>query len=185
MSRYVALSNEDFALLAQMLEIRNFDKRQQLVKPGDIENYINFIVKGLARKYFLRGRDQVITQIAKEGDFINSSVSFLSDKPSAYFVETIEASTFLSLSRSNMEKLYQDNSRFERLGRLMITGFFLEQERWEQEYLQLDTRQRYEHFVRENPDLLLRVQQNYLASYLNMKPETFSRFKHQSGKRPS
>src|ERR1700730_15704294 len=103
-SRYVALSNEEFALLARMLEIRNFDKKQQLIKAGEVENYLNFVVKGLVRKYFQKGKEEVITEIARENDIISSSVSFLSGELSTYFVETLEPCVFLSVSRQNIEK---------------------------------------------------------------------------------
>jgi CRP-like cAMP-binding protein len=183
-SRYTELTNEEFAQLAQMLEVRNFDKKQQLVGSGEVENYLNFIVKGLARKYFYKGKTEVITQIARENDMISSSVSFLSGAPSAYFVETLEPSTFLSISRQHVEKLYKESPRIERLGRLIITHFFLEKEEWEHECIRLDTRERFIRFIGSNPDYMQRVPQKYLASYLNMKPETFSRLKHLDKKKP-
>jgi len=178
MSVYVDLTNEEFAFLSDKLVIRNFDKKQQLIRAGEVENYLNFIVKGLARKYFYKGKTEVITQIAKEGEFINSSASFLSGAPSPYLVETLEPSTFLSITRQQLEKLYENSPRIERLGRIAITHLFLQREEWEHECLRLDTRQRFLHFVENNPDLVQRVPQKYLASYLNMKPETFSRLKH-------
>jgi len=177
-SGFVSLTNDEFASLADMLVIRNFDKKQQLIKAGEVENYLNFVVKGLARKYFYKGKTEIITQIAKEGEFINSSASFLSGAPSPYIVETLEPSTFLSITRQQLEKLYENSPRIERLGRIAITHLFLQREEWEHECLRLDTRQRFLHFVQNNPDLLQRVPQKYLASYLNMKPETFSRLKH-------
>jgi CRP-like cAMP-binding protein len=182
-SRYAELTNDEFAVLAQMLEVRHFDKKQQLVKVGEVENYLNFVVKGLARKYFCKGNAEVITQIARESDIISSTVSFLSGGPSTYIVETIEPSTFLSLSRQHVEKLYKESPRIERLGRLIITHFFLQKEEWEHECLRLDTRERLIRFIRNNPDFMERVPQKYLASYLNMKPETFSRLKHLLRKR--
>jgi CRP-like cAMP-binding protein len=177
-SRYVALSDEEFALLARMLEIRNFDKKQQLIAAGEVENYLNFIVKGLVRKYFQKGKEEVITQIARENDIISSSVSFLSGEPSTYFVETLEPCVFLSVSRQNIEKLYNESPRIERLGRLIITNVFLQKEQWEHESIRMDTRERFLRFIQNNSDLVQRVPQKYLASYLNMKPETFSRLKH-------
>jgi CRP-like cAMP-binding protein len=183
-SRYVALTNEEFALLAQMLEIRNFNKRQQLIGVGEVETYLNFVVKGLARKFFNKNKEEVITQIAREGDIISSSVSFLSGAPSAYTIETLEPSTFLSISRDQIEKLYRESPRIERLGRLVITHFFLQKEEWEHECIRMDAPERFVRFVRNNQDLVQRVPQKYLASYLNMKPETFSRLKHLVPKRP-
>jgi CRP-like cAMP-binding protein len=183
-SKYTQLTDDEFALLGQMLEVRSFDKKQQLIQAGDVENYLNFIVKGLARKYFYRGKTEVITQLARENDMISSSVSFLSGAPSTYFIETLEPSTFLSISRQHVEKLYKENPRIERLGRLIITHFFLQKEEWEHECIRLDTRERFIRFIGSNPDFMQRVPQKYLASYLNMKPETFSRLKHLLKKRP-
>ncbi len=168
-----------------MLVIRSFDKKQQLLQIGEVENYMNFVVKGLARMYFCRGKTEVITNIAKEGELLSSSASFLSGTPSYYIVETLEPTTFLSLSRQHLDKLYRESPRIERLGRLMITHFVLQKEEWELECMRLDTRERFLHFVESNPELMLRVPQKYLASYLNMKPETFSRLKHLLKKRPS
>jgi len=178
-SGFVSLSNEEFTLLADTLVIRNFDKKELLLNAGEVESYLNFVVKGLVRKYFLKGRTEVITQIAKEGEFVNSSASFLAGTPSPYVVETLEPSTFLSITRQQLEKLYEESPRIERLGRIAITHLFLQREEWEHECLRLDTRERFMHFIKNNADLVQRVPQKYLASYLNMKPETFSRLKHQ------
>jgi CRP-like cAMP-binding protein len=176
-SRYVALSNEEFAFLADKLVIRNFDKKQQLVRVGEVENYLNFIVKGLARKYFYKDKTEVITQIAREGEIISSSVSFLSGTASPYIVEALEPATVFSISRRQLEKLYESSTRIERVGRMVITHLLLQKEEWEHECIRMDTRERFLYFVQNNPDLLRRVPQKYLASYLNMKPETFSRLK--------
>jgi len=177
-SGFVSLTNEEFASLADMLVIRNFEKKELLIREGEVENYLNFLVKGLARKYFYKDKAEIITQIAREGELINSSASFLSGTPSPYLVETIEPSTFLSITRQQLEKLYENSPRIERLGRIAITHLFLQREEWEHECLRLDTRERFLHFVQNNPDLMQRVPQKFLASYLNMKPETFSRLKH-------
>jgi CRP-like cAMP-binding protein len=182
-SGYVALTKDEFAMVADRIVIRNFDKKQLLVKAGEVEEYLNFTVKGLTRMYFYKNKTEVITNIAKEGEIISSSSSFLSSSPSNYYVETLEPSTFLSISRQQLEAAYKESPSIERLGRLMTTYFVLQKEAWELECMRLDTRERFLRFVGNNPELLLRVPQKYLASYLNMKPETFSRLKHLLRKR--
>ena len=186
-SGYVALTKEEFAILGDKLVIRNFDKKQQLVKVGEVEEYLNFIIKGLARLYFFKGKTEVITNIAREGEIISSSASlFLSGTPSYYYVETLEPCTLLSLSRSQLELAYRENPKIEKLGRLMTIHFVLQKEEWELECMRLDTRERrFLRFVGNNSELMMRVPQKYLASYLNMKPETFSRLKHHVKKRPA
>ncbi len=183
-SGFVVLTDEDFQLLAESIVVRTFDKREQLLRPGETERYMNFVVSGLVRMYFYKGRTEVITNIAKERELISSSASFLSGAPSNYYVETLEPTTLLSLTREHLEQIYQRNVRIERLGRLMITQFVMQKEEWEHECMRLDTRERFLRFIERNPELLQRVPQKYLASYLNMKPETFSRLKHLLKKRP-
>ncbi len=182
---YVALTNEEFTLLADNIVIRSFDRKQQLLKVGEVEQYMNFVVKGLVRMYFLKGRTEIITNLASEGQLVSSSASFLSGAPSSYFIEALEPSILLSLTREHLDKIYGQSPRIERMGRLMITQFVLQKEEWELECMRLDTRERFLRFVENYPELMERVPQKYLASYLNMKPETFSRLKHLLRKKPA
>ena len=183
-SGYIALTNEEFTFLADNIVVRSFDKKHQLVQVGEVEHYMNFVVKGLVMMYFNKGRDEVVTNIAKEGQLVSSSASFLSGAPSSYFVETLEPTRLLSLARADLDKIYHKNIHIEKLGRLLTTQFVLQKEEWELECMRLDTRERFLRFIEHNPDLMQRVPQKYLASYLNMKPETFSRLKHLLKKRP-
>jgi signal-transduction protein with cAMP-binding, CBS, and nucleotidyltransferase domain len=177
-SGYAQLTDAEFDSLSGKIEIREFGKKQQLIGIGEIEPYLNLVVKGLVRKYFFRGQEELVTQIAKEFDLINSSVSFLDRTPSTYVVETIEPSILLSITKENLEDLYAGSHKMEHLGRLIVTQLFLQKEEWDHERMRLNTRDRFVNFVKNNSDLLQRVPQKYLASYLNIKPETFSRLKH-------
>jgi len=174
---YAAVTCEDFSLLAEKIVVRRFDKREMLLRPGEVEQYMNFIITGLCRMYFYKGRSEVVLNLARERELISASSSFLSGEPSNYYVETLEPTTLLSITRDDLEQVYKQNSRIERLGREMITYFVLEKEAWEHACMRLDTRERFLQFVEKNPELVQRVPQKYLASYLNMKPETFSRLK--------
>ncbi len=176
--QFVDITHEEFAHLGTFVEIRHLNKKVRLVNIGEKEKYVNFLIKGLIRKFFYRQKEEVITQIAKEGDLICSSVSFLSGIDSDYVVETIESSTVLSISAENIEKIYSMSYKMERLGRLVIIDWLLQKEYWENERIRQGPKERFLNFISRNPDLLIRVPQKYLASYLNIKPETFSRYKH-------
>ncbi len=108
-SRFVTLTDEEFEFLVQKLELREFGKKELLTKEGEVEQYLNFIIKGLARKFFYKKREEMVTQIAVENDLISSYESFLSGTPSTYVVETIEPTTFISITRENVELLYASN----------------------------------------------------------------------------
>jgi len=178
LGRFIELTDEEFAQIASIAEVRTYDKKIRLVNEGEHEQYFNFILKGLARKFFYKGNEEIITQLAKEGELISSSVSFLSGETSLYVVETIEPTTFLSFSRDNIEKLYAMDRKWQRLGRLIITDLFLQKEHWDLERILYSTQERFIRFLSTNSVLFQRVPQKYLASYLNIQPETFSRLKH-------
>ncbi len=178
LGRFIELTDEEINQLAGIAEIRTYDKKMKLVELGENEQYFNFILKGLARKFFYKGNEEIITQLAREGELISSSVSFLSGERSAYIVETIEPTTFISFSRENIEKLYASAAKWQRLGRLIITDLFLQKESWDLERILYTTQERFVRFLSTNSILFQRVPQKYLASYLNIQPETFSRLKH-------
>ncbi len=94
------------------------------------------------------------------------------------WLETIEPTTFYSLHHDRAEQLYSRYPILERLSRLIITELFLQKEIWELERIRFSTKDRFLRFMTDNPELFQRVPQKYLASYLNIKPETFSRLKH-------
>ncbi|HTD95062.1 MAG TPA: Crp/Fnr family transcriptional regulator [Chitinophagaceae bacterium] len=179
LKRFVNITDEDFTkCLAPIIKVRRFGKKEFLTKEGDVENYFNFIIKGLIRKYYRKNSLEINTQISTEGHIILSQESFHSRKPSEYYIETIEPSTTISIKHDDLEEVYTKSKKMEHLGRLVVTHTMVIKDRWQMQMIKMSPRERFLNFVMKNPELLQRVPQKYLASYLNIKPETFSRFKH-------
>jgi len=178
LSRFTSFDENDLALLSRLGEIRTFDKKTRLVDIGETDHNLNLVIRGLVRKYFLRGDEEVITQLAKEGELVSSSVSFLLKEPSGYIIETIEPTVLFTISHENVEQLYQLDIKWERLGRLIITDLYVKKESRDLDFIRYNTRERFLRFVEDHPEYLIRVPQKYLASYLQIQPETFSRLKH-------
>lgn len=177
--KFVTLSEEEFdKYIRPYTEVRHFRKKQVITKENEVENYLNFVIKGLVRKYYKKGRTEINTQLATEGHIVHSQESFHSRTPSEYCVEAIEPTTMVSITYDDLEKIYSSSHKMERLGRLVITFSMVIKDRWQINMIKLTPRERFIDFVHKNPDLLQRVPQKYLASYLNIQPETFSRFKH-------
>lgn len=179
LQKFIPLSDDEFReLLLPVISIRKFARKELLTKAGEVENYFNFILSGLIRKYYLRGREEINTQISLEGHIIHSQESFHSRTPSEYFVETIEPSVVASITYDDMEKVFAASPKMEHMGRMVITYTMVLKDRWQVQMVKMSPRERFLNFVTRNPELLQRVPQKFLASYLNIKPETFSRFKH-------
>jgi len=177
--KFIDISEEEFRQqIFPYITVRKFTKKQVITEGGAIENYFNFIVKGLARKYYRKGKEEINTQISFEGHIMHSQESFHSRTPSEYVIEAIEATTLVSITYDDLERIYAKSVKMEHLGRLIITYTMVVKDRWQSQLVMHTPRERFLHFVQRKPELLQRVPQKYLASYLNIKPETFSRFKH-------
>lgn len=178
LSQYIHLYPGEEEKVMGLIEIKQLPKKQVLTQIGEVENYIYIVFKGLLRKYFLKGEEEVITHIIAEGAALTSGSSFFKQQPSRYIVETLEPCVVMALSYSNYEKLFSIDHRWEKAGRELMQDALLRKEFWILDNLMHTPRERFLHFVRTYPELLQRVPQKYLASYLNIQPETFSRLKH-------
>jgi CRP-like cAMP-binding protein len=179
LGKFGDITEEEFARgLIPVIKVRRFGKKEFLVKAGEGENYFNFITTGLIRKYYKKGNNEINTQISMEGHIILSQESFHSRLPSEYYIETIEPSTVISIHYDDLERLFAQSRKMEHVGRLIITHTMVIKDRWQMQMVKWTPRERFLNFVMKNPELLQRVPQKHLASYLNIKPETFSRFKH-------
>ncbi|HEY8970779.1 MAG TPA: Crp/Fnr family transcriptional regulator [Puia sp.] len=178
LSRYLPISRSEFQHLLPYIEIREYDKKAKVTKEGEVERYFNIIARGLVRKYLpLKNGEQTI-QLAVEGHIIHSELSFFYRTPSTSVVETIEPTVFLSITYESLEQLYRQHPKFERIGRLIITDLFVRKDHRFFDQLRKNTRERFLDYIKTHSHMLQRVPQKYIASYLNIKPETFSRLKH-------
>jgi len=178
LQRFMTITIDELKMLLSYCEIRQVEKRTILVKEGEVDNYLNMVVKGLIMKYVRVKKNDMILQLATEGHVIHSEISFLTRTPSLVFVETLEPTIMVSLTYDKMEEALDKFPQGERLGRLILTGMYVKKEESRYNRLLKSARERFLDYLNAHPHMLQRVPQKYLASYLNIKPETFSRMKH-------
>ena len=183
LGRFMPITREELIDLLQYCEIRQFDKRVVIVREGEIDNYLNLVVKGLIRKYLPVKKNEVILQLATEGHVVQSEISYLTQTPSMVILETLEPTILLSLTYDKMEEALDKFPKGERLGRLILAGMFIKKDESRYNRLLKSTRERFFEYIDHHPHMLQRVPQKYLASYLQIKPETFSRLKALISKR--
>ena len=179
LNKFIPLTQEEYdKLIFPCVTKRYFEKKSIITFAGEIENYLNFIDKGLVRKFYKKENEEINTQISHEGHIIHAQESFHSRTPSEYMIEAIEPTELTSITFECLEKIYSSSEKMQQLGRLVITATMVLKDKWQSQLVKLSPRERFISFVTRHPELMQRVPQKYLASYLNIKPETFSRFKH-------
>jgi CRP-like cAMP-binding protein len=183
LQRFAHISREGLQPLLPYLEIRRFDKKKILVNQGEIDNYLNIVIKGIVRKYAPSPKGEVTLQLATEGHFIQSEVSFHRREPSEVILETLEPVILVSMQYDRMNDAFNTFPAAEALGRAIVMQMFIKKDARYFDQLKIPTRQRFLEYINNHQDMLQRVPQKILASYLNIKPETFSRLKHLLQKR--
>lgn len=178
MNTYCGMSREEFKLLSAKFIVRHVDKKCLLIQPGEIDYYFNYIVKGVARKFIRAGASEITLQLSTEGHFIHSELSFHTGTPSDCFVEAIEPTSFLAIHKQDLEQLFTEIPVLNKLARLIVSEMYIRKELRDLSHIRLSARERFLQYLQKHPDMMQRVSQKYIASYLNIKPETFSRLKH-------
>lgn len=149
-----------------------------LLREGEIANKIYFIKKGCLRLWFNNDGNEVTVQFFFENQSIASIESFRNHIPSQFNIETIEASTLLYINREHAFKILERSAdlrkqleefTFERL--LFYQDLFLSR-------IKNNPQKRYEELLNEHPEILLRVPQHYIASYLGITSVSLSRIRN-------
>ncbi len=184
LQRYMEITRDEVFELARLLEMRQFGRKQKIVDKGEVDQYLNMIVKGVVRKYVETDRGTVTLQIAQEGHIIQSDKSFHQQVPSRIVIEPIEKTVLVSLSYENLQRLMEMSERWEQLASNILMLLLKHREERIFKQRAFDAREYFMHFLKHHPDIIHRVPQKIIASFLGVKPETFSRLKHiMKGKR--
>jgi CRP-like cAMP-binding protein len=151
-------------------------KGDDLVRPDDIANRIYFIEKGLIRGYRVEEDIERTYYFMTEGDVFISVRSFLTQTPATEYIECKEDCILHSISFKELRYAYAEYPSFNfHRAELLQYYYLLSIER--EEMRQLPAYGRYCFLMKNQPQLIGRVQDKYLASYLNIAKSTFSRKK--------
>ncbi|WP_126970731.1 Crp/Fnr family transcriptional regulator [Gynurincola endophyticus] len=172
-----SISEEEHYHLHKICEVRSYGRYEKLNIEDQYEEYLHFITKGVIRKFCKKDEEDITIQLAQEGEIICADVTVFSDQPTRYQLETLEPTTTLSISKKRFLELYDKHPGIQRLSRKLLTLMLLKSEEYELEQVKYALRDRMARFLESQPQLINRVPQKILASYLNIQPETFSRLK--------
>ena len=175
---YSILSVECMADLESSSELLTFEENCMLVKEGQYCDYAFYIIKGSARAYYLKDGKDISDWFAFENDFITPINTFFQNVPSPHFIELLEPSTLLQISKRNFTILSDKYHDFERFGRVVVTNTMLRLQQRITAILFETAQQKYENVLKIWPHITQRVALSHIASYLGITLETLSRIRN-------
>ena len=122
---HLNFTDESFRLLKNIATEKNVEKNKILFYPNKTTNKILFINKGLLRGYKIIDGKDYTHHFYFENWFATDFTSFLNEKPSEMFIESLEKTNYYEFKKDDLIKLYNKSHQIERLGRLIAEKAFL------------------------------------------------------------
>ena len=174
----IQLSEEEEERFKSLWSIKTFKQYDLITEAGSIERNFYIVLSGVQAIYVLNEKgEKVVLGFSYTGSPSGVFDSFVRGEPSKIFLEALKPSKLLAISRSDYLCLFQNHPSFYEWGHHFFQEVLFGRLSREVELLTLTAEQRYISFMQRCPDELQVIPQKYLASYLNMKPETFSRLR--------
>ncbi|HQS24131.1 MAG: Crp/Fnr family transcriptional regulator [Chitinophagaceae bacterium] len=174
----VLLSEAEQKLVKTFFSPKKIRKKQYLLQEGNICRHLAFVEKGLLRSYNVdeKGIEHMI-HFAWEGWWMADMLSFLSNEPSTYHIDAIEEAELLLISQTDFEEMLLKVPVMERYFRILFQNNIISKERRLISSISNSAEEKYIHLTATNPELIKRIPQQLVASYLGITPETLSRIK--------
>jgi Cyclic nucleotide-binding domain. len=176
LAKYMSLTDEEKDVILSLDIFRSVKKGTILLKEGQKSKDSYFVLKGCIRAYYVLDAEEKTTAFYTEMEALTPPC-VISKTPSDYYISCIEDS-IITVSNTDMEA--EVNSKFPRFESLcrIFSEELLAKERVEfNEFKTSSPEQRYLRLIEKRPDLIQRVPQHQLASFLGITPQSLSRLR--------
>lgn len=148
-----------------------------MLRADKIEKNIYFIKRGLLRAYTKSNDNEITFWFGKEGDVGISMKSYIANEIGYEYIELLEDSEFYVLNTTSIQRLYEEDINIANWGRKLAEREFIKtEERLISRQFRTAT-ERYKELLKNNPDLIQRVQLGHIASYLGITQVSLSRIR--------
>jgi len=162
-------------LLESILVPMKFAKNEMILKEGDTCTNIYWVVKGLVRQFYYKNEKELTEYMATENSIVMCIESLFLEQPTRLQIKAIEPTVMIAMPKVDLEAVAMKSVNIQILFRKILEeSLILSQHH--ADMLRFESAQdRYQKLVKDQPQLVLRAPLVYIASYLQMTPETLSR----------
>ncbi|WP_109831202.1 Crp/Fnr family transcriptional regulator [Reichenbachiella versicolor] len=182
--KFELLNQEEIKIYIEAFEEVKIKKRQYIVQPGFTAKHKHYVVKGAFRSFVVgdNGSDHT-TSFAIEDWWISDYNSYIYQQPATMFVIALEDSVILKISREKEKHLCDTNHKIESVIRRMAERGLAFQQRRMISNLTQSAEERYDLFMEKYPQVVMRLPQYALASFLGMSTEFLSKIRNKKLKK--
>lgn len=173
------INDEDWEFFSSKLQQKSYPKKSIIAEIDEVENHISFIEKGIVRLLIPKEEDEITYGFSFENEFISAYDSFLTQTPSQYQLETLVETSLLSITYSDLQKVYEHTKIGNLIGRLVAERLFIIKSNRALSLLNDSAEKRYFNLFTERPNLIKEIPLKYIASYIGVTPQSLSRIRKQ------
>jgi CRP-like cAMP-binding protein len=159
------------------IQFKSLEKKDILLKEGQVCNFIAFINSGVLREYLYLNDKETTVDFMGKNQFTSDYQSFILKTPSQQYLEALTDVELIILKKEAIDKLFDEFKIWERFGRLIIEHIFCSAEQKLKKIIATTHEEQYRDFVVSYPHIIQQVPQYYIASYLGLTPEHLSRIR--------
>ncbi|MFM9943766.1 MAG: Crp/Fnr family transcriptional regulator [Bacteroidia bacterium] len=156
---------------------KKYKKGENYIVPGEQENYVTFINKGGFRFFTIVDERELTCDFIFENDYISEYEGFLKRTPANIYIQALEDSEVIKFHYDNVQECYEKYPQLQKFGRLIAEKFLLDVIERSNSLLFSTPEDRYNKLAINNPQLLQRVPQYMIASFIGVTPEALSRIR--------
>lgn len=173
--RYSTMSHDELDMLENVLVPMRFQKGESILKEGEVCTHIYWIQKGLVRQYYYKNGKELTEHMAVENNIVMSIESLFKEAPTHLMMTALEPTIIYAMPRGVLEQVAMKSVNIQILYRKILEESLI-QSQIHADMLRFESAQdRYVKLVKRQPQLVLRAPLVFIASYLQMTPETLSR----------
>ena len=173
--KYSTMTHDELDTLESSLVPMKFAKGQTILAEGEVCRNIMYIAKGLVRQFYFKKEKEVTEHMSVEGGMIMCIESLFKEEPTKLQVEALEPTIMYFLPKQRLEEVALHNVNIQILYRKILEESLI-QSQIHADLVRFETAQdKYKRMCKLAPQVILRAPLVYIASYLQMTPETLSR----------
>lgn len=175
-SKYITLSDAEENAILSLNLFRSVPKGSVLLKEGETSTDGYFVLKGCLRTYYIIDGNEKTTAFYTEMEGITPHC-VLTKSPSEYYISATEDSIITVADPSLEQEMFEKFPKFESLCRILSEELLAKQQVRFDQFKTSTPEQRYQHLLKQRPDLIQRVPQHQLASFLGITAQSLSRLR--------